>query len=107
MRNRKIRWPGSRRCGRGAEKLNSAQESFGTPNPDAFAFALETGSVGVVGQGCLQLGAGEVGLLFGDVELGELNAGAGVAVVFQHLFPRANRALDVAERSQGFGVGHQ
>lgn len=89
------------------EDLNATKQAFRAANPDAVAFALETGRVSVVGQDSLQLGTGEVGLLFGDVKLSELDTRTRVAVVFEDLFPGAKGRVDIAERRERFRVGHQ
>lgn len=52
------------------------REGFGAADPDAVALALERGGVRIVGEHFADFGAGKLGLVFGEVQLRELHAGA-------------------------------
>ena len=63
--------------------------------------------MGVVGQHILQLGAGEVGLVLGGVEFGQLNFRARVGMIFRDLLPDIEQGVvGFAERGQRFGQRH-
>ena len=65
-----------------------AEQAPGAADPDAVALALVGRAVGVVGQDFGDLGAGEVGLVAGEVEFGELDFGARVRMALGDLLPQ-------------------
>lgn len=61
----------------------------------------------VVGEDFFEVGEGGGGLLLFDEEFCELDAGAGVGVVFEDLLPDADGGVDFSKGGEGFGVGHE
>lgn len=60
----------------------------------------------VVGDDVAEFGAGEVGLVAGQINFRELDFGAGVGVVFGDLFPDGEGGVGLAQGGVGFGQGH-
>ena len=67
---------------------------------------MEGSAVGFVGEEIFEFFAGEVVFAAIEVKAGELDAGAGVAVVFEDLFPGGEGIVFLAELGERFGVGH-
>lgn len=63
--------------------------------------------MGVVGDDVLEFDAGGGRLVFDDVKFGELDFGAGIGMIGGDPEPDFQGGVLFAERSQGFGEGHQ
>ena len=88
-------------------KKSRPAEAFGLAQPNAVALALEGGGMGVVRDDFTQLGLGQIGLVFGEVKLGQLDAGAGIVVAGQDLLPNGDGGVGFIEGGQALGIGHE
>ena len=62
-------------------------QTLGAVNPDAVAFALEGRGMSIVTQNVLEFNTGEIGLVFGNVKLGQLHFGARVGMILRDVLP--------------------
>ena len=85
---------------------NIPQQTFRTANPHAVPFALECRRMNIVVQNILELGAGEIRLVFGDVKFCQLDLGARIGMALRDMLPVKDGIVGFAQRRQRFGQRH-
>ena len=74
--------------------------------PGFLAFSLKGWSVSGIGDHFLKFAAGGFFVAFFDEQLGVLDSGLGIGVVFQNFAPAGESSFLIAESGQCFGVHH-
>ena len=87
--------------------LELSEKALGAADPDAIAFALESGGVGVIGDDLTDFVKGQVAFVSREVEFGELNFCPRIRMVFGDLLPDSDGGFGLVEGGHRFGECHE